>query len=390
MSARIVFNKEIREMLRDRRVTVGAFVMPILMIVLMLQMFGLIERGVTQGRASKIAVVRGGESSAIAEGLKKLPGSEILVASDVTAGKEMLANGKARLLLDFGADFNQQFEDGKAKFSAYYNSSEPLSAIALRTVQVAVDGVNKESAKQALRANDLPEAILDPIEVAPVDTAKPQAAGSEMLLSLLPYMIVLWAFYGGFSTVSDMMAGEKERGTLETLLLSPVSRKDIATGKLLALGLICLLSSLSAVVGVMLSTVMGKQSTMLFRLDLAGILAILAMVLPLVAMFSGILFAVSTWARNMREAQTYLTSVSFVVLIPAVFSNLIGFTGVDKAIWLKFVPILSTGVGLRGAFLGTPDWTLILASGAIHLALGAICWVLIYRMMMRDRVLARI
>ncbi len=390
MSARIVFNKEIREMLRDRRVTVGAFVMPILMIVLMLQMFGLIERGVTQGRASKIAVVRGGEKSAIAEGLKKLPGSEILVASDVAAGKEMLANGKARLLLDFGVDFNQQFEGGKAKFSAYYNSSEPLSAIALRTVQVAVDGVNKESAKQALRSNDLPEAILDPIEVAPVDTAKPQAAGSEMLLSLLPYMIVLWAFYGGFSTVSDMMAGEKERGTLETLLLSPVSRKDIATGKLLALGLICLLSSLSAVVGVMLSTLMGKQSTMLFRLDLTGIFAILAMVLPLVAMFSGILFAVSTWARNMREAQTYLTSVSFVVLIPALFSNLIGFTGVDKAIWLKFVPILSTGVGLRGAFLGTPDWTLILASGAIHLALGAICWVLIYRMMMRDRVLARI
>jgi sodium transport system permease protein len=135
---------------------------------------------------------------------------------------------------------------------------------------------------------------------------------------------------------------------------------------------------------------MGKQSTMLFRLDLTGILAILAMVLPLVAMFSGILFAVSTWARNMREAQTYLTSVSFVVLIPAVFSNLIGFTGVDKAIWLKFVPILSTGVGLRGAFLGTPDWTLILASGAIHLALGAICYVMIYRMMLRDRVLARI
>lgn len=379
-----------REMLRDRRVTIGAFIMPIAMIFLMMQMFGLIERGVKGGEAAKIAVVRGGEHSVIAEALRKVPKSELLVANDVPAGKKMLEEGKARLLLDFGKGFDESLTQGSAKLEAYYNSSEPLSEIALRSIQVAVDHVNKESAKTTLKANDLSEKILDPIVVKPVDTAKPEAQGAELLLGLLPYMIVIWAFYGGFSTVSDMMAGEKERGTLETLLLSPISRQDIATGKLLALGLICLMSSMSAVLGVLLSSMISKQEGMSLHLDAAGLLGIIAMVVPLVVMFSGVLFAVSTWARNMREAQTYLTSVSFVVLIPAVFSNLIGFTGVDKAVWLKFVPVLSTGVGLRGAFIGAVDWTLVLASGFVHVAIGALCWRLIYGMMQKDRVLARI
>ena len=302
----------------------------------------------------------------------------------------MLEDGKARLLLDFGKSFDVNLTQGAAKLDAYYNSSEPLSEIALRSIQVVIDAVNKESAKTTLKAHDLSDKILEPIAVTPVDTAKPEAQGAELLLGLLPYMIVIWAFYGGFSTVSDMMAGEKERGTLETLLLSPISRQDIATGKLLALGLICLMSSMSAVLGVMLSSMISKQEGMSLHLNVAGFFGILAMVVPLVVMFSGVLFAVSTWARNMREAQTYLTSVSFVVLIPAVFSNLIGFTGVDKAPWLKFVPVLSTGVGLRGAFIGSVDWTLVLMSGLVHVAIGALCWRLIYKMMQKDRVLARI
>jgi len=187
-----------------------------------------------------------------------------------------------------------------------------------------------------------------------------------------------------------MMAGEKERGTLETLLLSPVKRNDIALGKILALSVICLASALSAVLGVVLTNTIQKQSGMALQLTPVSIAAIIAMVLPLVAMFSALLFVVSTWAKNMREAQTYLTSLSFVILIPAVFSNIIGFTGMDKAPWLKLVPVLNVGAGLRQALMGATDWSLVGVAAIVHLVVAIVCWQIILRMINRDRVLVRI
>ena len=129
---------------------------------------------------------------------------------------------------------------------------------------------------------------------------------------------------------------------------------------------------------------------MQLQLTSTSIIAVIAMVLPLVAMFSAMLFVVSTWAKNMREAQTYLTSLSFVILIPAVFSNIIGFTGMDKAPWLKYVPVLNVGAGLRQAFMGATDWGLVGVAALVHFALGWICWILILRMINRDQVLVRI
>lgn len=386
----VVFRKEVREMFRDRRVIVGAFVVPILLIAFMIRMVGSIESSVTTNRASQIAVLAGTESSVLIEGLKKLPGSSIQTVQSEEEGKQAVRSGEARLFLALTNDFNTKIQSDQAKVQAFHDSSQPLSEIALRTVESVVDEVNRRLAVTELESRGIPEVTLQRIAVDPVDTAKPQPEGTAFLASLLPYMIVLWAFYGGVSSVSDMMAGEKERGTLETLLLSPVSRREIAWGKALALGLICLLSSLSAVVGVLLSSVLAGEAVREFQLDAMGAVAILAQVLPLVAMFTAMLFAVSAWAKNMREAQTYLTSVSFIVLVPAIFSNMIGFTGIDRSPWIGWVPILSTGVGLRDALLAKPNWMLVLSSGLVHLAIAWIIGLVVQRLLQRDTILVRV
>lgn len=386
----VVFRKEVREMFRDRRVIVGAFIVPILLIAFMIRMVGSIESSVTTNRASQIAVLAGTESSVLIEGLKKLPGSSIQTVQSEEEGKQAVRSGEARLFLALTNDFNTKIQSDQAKVQAFHDSSQPLSEIALRTVESVVDEVNRRLAVTELESRGIPEVTLQRIAVDPVDTAKPQPEGTAFLASLLPYMIVLWAFYGGVSSVSDMMAGEKERGTLETLLLSPVSRREIAWGKALALGLICLLSSLSAVVGVLLSSVLAGEAVREFQLDAMGAVAILAQVLPLVAMFTAMLFAVSAWAKNMREAQTYLTSVSFIVLVPAIFSNMIGFTGIDRSPWIGWVPILSTGVGLRDALLAKPNWMLVLSSGLVHLAIAWIIGLVVQRLLQRDTILVRV
>lgn len=389
MSSRVIFVKELRELFRDKRVTIGAFLMPVLLIVMLMQMFGAVESGVRSNRASQIVVLKEDRDTVFVQAFEKLPESGLIYADSLEEAKKLLANGKARLALDLAPDFNQKVSTGQAPMRAWFDSSQPLSQIALGAVTQVVTQLNKDMAKQRLATNGLPDSLLEPIVLKSEDTAKPRSDGAQTLLSLLPYMIVLWAFYGGFSAVSDMMAGEKERGTLETLLLSPVSRQEIARGKLAALFTVCLLSSLCAVLGVVLSVALGRGGGDLLRLDVQSFIAILALTLPLVAMFSGLLFSVSAWARNMREAQTYLTSISFVVLIPAVFSNLIGFTGIDQSPVIKFIPILNTAVGLRDALLGKSNWALIGVAAALHLVMAGLFALWIRRLMERDEILVR-
>jgi sodium transport system permease protein len=192
-----------------------------------------------------------------------------------------------------------------------------------------------------------------------------------------------------------MVAGEKEKNTLETLLISPVRRTDIVLGKFLALGLVSLLSSLSSLVGlVVIAAIKMPGSEVIFKggsgvTPLSATIIILVM-LPLVALFSSILIAVSSYARNPREAQTYLTQVSFVVIIPAMFSQVIGLMDAGSAFWVNFVPILNVANNMRLALLGKPDFTGAAATIGVSLVLAAIALTFTVKLFNREEVLVRV
>ncbi|MBN8689506.1 MAG: ABC transporter permease [Armatimonadetes bacterium] len=384
----VIFKKEIREMLRDRRVTIGAFVMPMLMVILMFKLIGTISTSVESNRASKIGVLNGTENSMV-KILKQIPGSQIISVSNKAKGLKMLDDGDLRLLIDPGKDFDGDLQRMEGSVNAYYLSGEPMSQVALKTVSATIEGLNKKAAAGVLEAKGLPAKTLEPIAVKEHDQTKESAKDSIGLVSLLPYMIVLWAFYGGFSSVSDMMAGEKERGTLETLLIAPIQRKEVANGKLIALSLICWLSSIAAALGIVIAYVTsGKMAG--FRVEPANLILLILAVLPLVFMFAGLLLSVSTWAKNPREAQTYLSVISFVVLIPAVMSNMIGFTDLGNQTWVKLTPVLGTSIGLRSILLGKIDWTAILGSAGVCMILALVFVVVTRRLLEQEKVLVRI
>jgi sodium transport system permease protein len=379
-----VFRKEMREMLRDKRITFGAFVMPVLLLVMMMKLIGSIESTISTSIGSKIGVIKGGEDTALGKALSALPGSKLMPISSESDAVKQVQDGILRLALDIkpGA------EAGQLSVKAFYDSAEPMSEVAMRAVQRSISELNKKVAEERLQAKNIDPEILASVSFVETDLAKKQARDIGSLASMLPYLIVLWAFYGGFSAVSDLMAGEKERGTLETLLISPQPRSQILLGKYLALSVICLLSASSAVLGVFLS---GSQGSAVGSLNLTpvAVIALLCLLVPLVTMFASILMFVSTWAKSMREAQTYLTAVSFVVLLPAIYSNVIGFTDLGKSAVLKFIPVLSTAVGLRGAFSGSTDWVLVVTSGAIALLVAGFLFVATNKLMHSERVLQR-
>jgi sodium transport system permease protein len=197
------------------------------------------------------------------------------------------------------------------------------------------------------------------------------------------------------SIASDLVAGEKEKNTLETLLISPARRTLIVLGKFLALATICLLSAMSSLIGLALVAKLhlpGTEEIMKNGLGVSpmAFLITLIVLLPLVSLFASILIAISSCARNPREAQTYLSLCSFVVIMPAMFSQFLGLTDASKELWINAIPILNTANSIRTALLGKADAVAVAITVAVSLALALVALRITVHLFNREEVLVRV
>ncbi|MEQ1935632.1 MAG: ABC transporter permease subunit, partial [Fimbriimonadaceae bacterium] len=246
-----------------------------------------------------------------------------------------------------------------------------------------------------LVSKQLPEIAADPLLLVEneVVVGKKGSAGA-FLIQMLPYLIIIWAFFGGMAIVSDLVAGEKEKLTLETLLISPVKRSQIAIGKFLALSTISFSSCMSAMLGVLIMSKLKIGATQKLMegglgFGLAEILAVIGTLIPLVCFLAALMIAISAYAKNMREAQSHLGLASFVVMMPMMMSQFIGYSDFAKSIWINAIPILNSASIIRAALQGKTELVPVLISIIVNGALAAIMLTLATRMFQREKILVR-
>lgn len=385
-----VFLKETREMFRDKRVRYAALVGPMLMIVLIMMLFGTIFGSIGKASSQRVHVVK---TDAPEVALLRAKGIQVIEVKSVEEGRNLVQNGKARVVLDFHSAAKP---DGQTVVDAYLDPKNQTGQIAFATIQNLYGVVNKQVLNAVLKAKDIPETVQEKVKLARKEVVVGEKGGaSDFVVGMLPYLIVIWAFYGAMSIASDLVAGEKEKNTLETLLITPVRRTEIVLGKFFALGLVSLLSSMSSVIGMAGVALLGLPGSEMLVKDGSGVsllstVIIVIVMLPLVAFFSALLIAVSSYARNAREAQTYLAQVSVVVLMPSIFSQFIGFLDAGNAFWVNFVPILNTANNMRLALLGKPDFAGIGATVAISIVLASVALWITVKLFNREEVLVRV
>lgn len=390
----LVFKKEAREMLRDKRVRSSALVGPFLLVLMMMVMFGILIGRVSDKSSVKLHVVKPKPGNPLLAQFEKAQANIVTVAS-LAEGKKLVEDGKAALVLQFPEDFAEKASRGEpSTIDAVFDSKEQRSQIAMAAVQAALTAENKKSVKNLLAQKGIPEVMAAPLQIKEQDVTRNKGA-SEILVSILPYLIVFWAFVGGMSAASDLVAGEKERNTLETLLISPVARTRIVLGKFLSLGSICLMSSLSGLAAVLVAAYSHLPVTKVLFKDGTGLGpgalgAIILVLIPTVALFASTLIAISTYAKNTREAQTYLSLASIVVAMPALFSQFLGFTDFATARWINLIPILNASAAVRNALIGKLDATSVLMTAGTSAILAVISIVVAVRMFNREQVLLRI
>ncbi|HWD40740.1 MAG TPA: ABC transporter permease [Fimbriimonas sp.] len=385
-----VFRKEIQEILRDKRVRSAAILTPVIVVFLMISLFGVIASSVGGKTKQKVYAVQ--SSSPLMAQLKKNPRLDVQEVTTEAQGESLIRKGDARVVLSIGPEN----ADHQTAVRLLFDPKEDFAEMIKQIVKAGFQPYSESVGNRILGDHGLTRQQIEPVTYVdvPVKVGEGNGAGG-MIVSLLPYLMVLFTFTGGFSIAADMVAGEKDKSTLETLLISPVDRTQIVLGKFLAVLCVCGSSAISSVLALYLANVLhipGSEAMFAGGFGLSGkaILATAICLLPLAAFFAGLLIAVSSYARNSREAQTYLGIVNLLVIIPAVFSQVLGFTDLGSKNWINFVPVLSTAANMRAAFQGKENWVGVAEAACVAAVLGVVMLRLAIHLFNREQVLARV
>ena len=255
--------------------------------------------------------------------------------------KDAVTAGNVDLIIEFPENFMEEIEkyeagSGIPQVKTYYNPSEEYSDSAYQQIS----GMVLEAYRQQLLSQRV--ADMDSLTVFTVNSDNPdmilqdeEKAGGKILGMMLPYFVTILLFAGAMGIGTDMVAGEKERGTMASLLVSPVRRSSIVLGKVFALMII--------------SGMMGGLSGEAIGLDLTlnpGQIGMLAILLILVAfLYSAIVVMISVFAKSVKEASTYITPAYIVILMLGLSTM---FTTTAPADWVYAVPVYNITLALQG------------------------------------------
>jgi sodium transport system permease protein len=223
--------------------------------------------------------------------------------------------------------------------------------------------------------------LLTPFATSKESVATMRKMAGQQLGAILPYIIILMCFLGAMYPAIDLAAGEKERGTLETLLVSPASRGEFVIGKYLVIlftgtvAALLALTSMTFSMNYMVEDQFGQMARSLaIEFDVSTVALILLILLPMAGLFAAILLSVSVFARSFKEAQSYITALNMLVILPA-FVSLI--PGIKTSLGLALIPVANVSLIIKDAISGTVAWdhvavalasSLLLATGAILFA----------------------
>jgi sodium transport system permease protein len=394
----VVYRKELLDSLRDRRTLLSMILVPIVLIPLMTLGVGslsmiLLQR--TRREVERVMVLGGEDSPATLEALRRLPGIEIVPPRENYSDQIIEKTIRAAVRVPPGFD-QARSSDHNATVTIYMYAGDLRSEFAATMLRRFFEQLRTLRMQARLESHHLPTAFLTPLTIDEKNVAPPEKVGATIVGGLIPYFVIVLCLTGAMYPAMDMTAGEKERGTMETILSSPVARTDLVLGKFLMVLTASLATALLAIVsmagsfsfaGKALEAFAPLQAQRLYlRVHPASYLAIFAMVVPVAVLFSGALLAISLFARTFREAQSYLSPLTLVVAAPAILALL---PGVELTARLALIPILSTSLVSREIMSGIYHWRyigLIFGSSCVY---AAVALAIAIRLFNREEVLFR-
>jgi sodium transport system permease protein len=393
----IVYRKELLDLLRDRRTIISMIVVPMLVMpLLMTGMGATVVKLVSQARREipKVMVLGGEDSPETMGALRALNTIEIVPARQDYTNR--IADKIIRAAVQIPKGFDDALESGeRMTVRIYVYGGEIRSAFGAEALEQFFNHLRDLTVSDRLAARKVPEKVLHPFDIRQTNVAPPKKVSGNLIGSIIPYLIILMCMTGAMYPAVDLTAGEKERGTMETLLCSPVARTDLVLGKCLMVLTASLVTTLLSLTSTGASFVLLKKAalgasnnvvSLPLAIDVPSLAAVFVMMLPLAIFFSATMLAIALFSRSSKEAHSYLQPLLIVVIIPAVASVL---PGVELNYRLALIPVLNVSLVSKEVLSGTFHWNyiaLIFGSTCVYAAAALAVAVALFK---RESVLFR-
>lgn len=353
-----IYKKELARIFKDKKMIFSVFLLPVLIMVGIMALVGnLATRQVEdiENHRSIVYMINEPDSfSAFLEAADlNMEVNTIKTDGERENVMDLLRNGDADLLIEFPENFDsmiQEYQTGDEvpQIKTYYNPSEDYSSSAYELIS----NQTLEAYRQTLLSQRV--ADMNGLQIFTVNSDNKdmivqddQKASGKALGMMLPYFITILLFAGAMGIGTDMIAGEKERGTMASLLVTPVKRKSIVLGKVFALMTISGISSVIYIVvmGATFLKILGGDSGLDIEITPEQIVMIGILLVAIAFLYSAIVILISVFARDLKEASTYITPAYMVVLVIGMMTM---FTTSEAGMKDYLIPFYNTALALKG------------------------------------------
>ncbi|MBN1779665.1 CPBP family intramembrane metalloprotease [bacterium] len=351
----IVYRKEIKDTLRDKRTVMMMILVPILLYPLLFTTMGqLMTTGTKKLEAQKSVIAL---NDSLPDMLVGIIGSEdhfeITFQDDpVEAIREKSIQGY----------LTSRTKEDTLQYVVYFDAAIDKSRLCQERLSDVLDIYREEIQTERLSKKSLDLSILHPFEIDLENIAPPSRMGGMFLGSILPMLLIVTMVLGAMYPAIDLTAGEKERGTLETILTIPVQRLELLFGKFLTVTTTAFITGLLNLASMMLvytsgMVQMGEISKHLeFGITPFGLLCLIFSLIPFALFISAAIISVCLFARSFKEAQNFVTPVYLLIMFPTFIAMM---PGVELNRSLALIPVVNISLLFREIFLNNYPTELI-------------------------------
>lgn len=358
-----IARKEFIDTLRDKRTLLVMIIVPLLLFPVIFSFVSNIQQNSMEKareRQLNVGYSIDQQGNEFLTYLTEQENVKLIPLQSVDGKTSLIKQDSLDAILSFSEGFYNQVDNmqtGTVEF--FYESTEE----GVEDRMTSVFKTYKDNlVSQRLEKLNVDAKVIKPVEVAHHDVATTQEKIGKYAGGLIPYVFILFCFIGAMYPAIDLFTGEKERSTIETILTSPVKRIQILSGKMIVVVATGIFSALLAIVGLFVG--LNFADTLPTEIiDVTGdilqvkfIVLLLTMLIPLTIFFAGVLIPISIYAKSFKEAQSIITPINILVIVPAIVGML---PGVELSIQTAAIPIVNIALATKEIIAGTIDYGLL-------------------------------
>ena len=380
-----VCKKELTDHLRDRRTALMIFLLSIAMGPIMLFGMSYFISSIEKKAEAREVHVQGRENAP--QLMNFFARQDVAILEPKADFRELIKTGRHDPVLVIPTDFQEKFPTGEAAVELVYDDTRQDSGnVSISVLRRLMRGFNAEVTNQRLLARGVSPLVNRVVEVRDVNMGTPAQRAAQLLL-MIPFISLIVCVTGCTAIAIDVTAGERERGSLEPLLMNPVTRTSLTIGKWLAVG--------AYGVGVAALTLAGFWLTMKFMpmpkletvMSISGMqfLGFGATMLSFAPAMGALQMLIATYGRTYKEAQTY---VSYLIASVSMIPMIIIFGQLKEATWQLFVPMLGQQMVITRILRGdTVGATHFLIPFAVNASIATVAILLIAALLTREKII---